>query len=129
MSFVIVPKMKRDNDPKAFISFEQGFMKFAFPALLAQFLTGPMLAMRKFPNVIDWFTFQSGPQDHIASKIIFIFIIVYLVMRMRSKVMPRMLAGEDGAIKSASKTTHWITFLAFSNVVMGLSVRTDGFIF
>lgn len=127
MSFVIVPQMKRENDPKVLINFDRSFGKFALPSLVAQFVTGPILAMRKVPNVVDWFMFQTPDQDHIASKIIFLLIIVYLFMRMRSKVMPRLLAGEDGAMKSASRMTHWITFLAFSNIVMGMSIHTIGF--
>lgn len=129
MSFVIVPQMKRENDPKVLLNFQSGFAKYALPSLLAQFITGPILALQKYPNVLDWFKFQNGEQDHIASKIIFMFIILWLVWRMQAKIAPRLLAGADGAIKSASRNTHWITFLAFSNVFMGMSVNTNGFAF
>ena len=129
MSFVIVPQMKRENDPKVLINFERGFAKYAMPSLLAQFLTGPILALQKAPNVLDWFTVFASKETHIASKIVFMFIILWLVWRMRSKITPRLLAGEDGAMKSAWRNTHWITFLSFSNVFMGLSVNTNGFNF
>ncbi len=127
MSFVILPQTKRANDPRILIDFDRSFAKFALPALLGQLITGPLMALQFYPNVLDWFKFQNGAQDHIASKIVFLFIILYLFVRMRTKVMPRLLAGDPTAMKSASRSTHWITFLAFSNVLMGLSVHTGGF--
>ena len=127
MSFVILPQAKRANDPQILINFDRSFAKYALPSLIAQFLTGPILAMRYYPDVADWFKFQNGTQDHIASKIVFLVIIILLFMRMRSKVIPRLAAGDATAMKSASRIIYWITFLAFSNVMMGLSVHTGGF--
>ncbi|MCP4092693.1 MAG: hypothetical protein GY747_04520 [Planctomycetes bacterium] len=125
--FIVLPKAKRDKNPEFFIEFEQSFQKIGFPALLTQFVTGPILAMHFYSNPIDWFKFQTPHQDHIASKIIFLFIIVILVLRTRRNTVPRLRAGDPKAMKSAKWITGWIMFLAFSNIMMGMSVNTNGF--
>jgi len=129
MSFILLPKAKREKNPQAFIEFERSFQKLGFPALLAQCVTGPILAMHYYSNPLDWFLFQTPHQDHIASKIIFLIIIMLLALRMRRTTGPRLQAGDMSAMKSAARLTHWITFLSFSNIMMGMSVNTDGFSF
>jgi putative copper export protein len=82
--FIVLPQAKREKKPEIFIEFERSFQKIGFPALLAQCITGPILAMHFYSNPIDWFKFQTPHQDHIASKIIFLVIIVILVLRTRN---------------------------------------------
>ena len=127
MFFIILPKAKRDGEPEVFIEFERSFQKIGFPALLAQLITGPILATRFLPDPLDWFKFQTPDQDHVASKIIFLFIIIVLVLRTRSNTVPRLRAGDPKAMRSAKWITFWILFLAFSNIMMGMSVHTAGF--
>lgn len=125
--FIVLPKAKREGKPEVFIEFEQSFQRIGLPALLAQCITGPILAMHFYSNPIDWFKFQTPHQDHIASKIIFLVIILLLVMRTRMNTVPRLRAGDPKAMKSAKWITGWILFLSFSNIMMGMSVNTNGF--
>ena len=127
MCFIVLPKAKRSKDPEHFIEFERSFQKIGLPALVAQLITGPILAMRFIPNPVNWFTFQTADQDHVASKIIFLFVIMVLVFRMHSNTIPRLRAGDPKAMRSATWICGWILFLIFSNIMMGMSVHTAGF--
>lgn len=117
-SFIQIPKAKKSGDYSEFIEFEHAFSRFGIPSLLLQLITGPILATRYYPNPLDWFAFQNGTQDHIASKLVF---------RLQRRVLPVLASNDEKAAKSARRITHWITFFAFCNVMMGVSVNTGGF--
>jgi len=127
LSFVILPKAKKDKDPSLLVDFEARFGKIGMPALIVQILTGPILAMRFVPDPAEWFLFQNTNQDHIATKLVFLAIIVLLAFKMKTKVIPRLKAEEDGALRSAAKYVHTVTFLSFLMVFTGLDLHTLGF--
>ena len=113
LSFVILPKAKKDKDPSLVVDFESRFGKIGIPALLVQVITGPVLATRFVPDPAEWFLWQNANQDHIASKLIMLVIIVVLAILMKTKVMPRLKAGEEGAFKSAINacSVRWKTLV------------------
>lgn len=127
LSFVILPKAKKDKNPGLLVDFEARFGKMGMPALLVQIITGPILATRFEPNPSDWFLWQNPNQDHIASKLIMLAIIVVLAVIMKLKVIPRLKAEADGALKTAAKYVHTVTFLSFLLVFTGLDIHTLGF--
>jgi len=127
LSFVILPKAKKDKDPRQVVDFEGRFGKIGMPALVIQAVTGPILALRFVPDPSEWFLWQTPNQDHIASKLIMLGIIVVLAIMMKIKVMPRLKANEDGALRSAAKYVHSVTFLSFLLGFTGLDIHTLGF--
>ena len=126
ISFVILPKAKKAQDPSILVDFESSFERVGVPALVVQALTGPYLALRYAP-VGDWFLWQNETQDHIASKLVILGILVILAIHMKRKVLPRLRAGEVKALRSAAKHVHTVTFLSFLMVLTGLSIHTGGF--
>lgn len=127
LSCVILPKAKKDKNPGLVVDFESRFGKIGMPALLVQIITGPILATRFVPDPGDWFLWQTPNQDHIASKLIMLAIVVVLVVIMKLKVIPRLKAEEEGALKSAARYVHTVTFLSFMLVFTGLDIHTLGF--
>lgn len=127
LSFSILPKAKRAQDPGAIASYMRHFLRVGYPALMIQTLTGPMIATRLVRSMADWFAWQDSTQDHIGSKLIMLPIIVIVTVQMQRKVLPRLESGESAAIKSAAKYGHSLTFLAFLMLLMGISLHTYGF--
>ncbi|MHC4379743.1 MAG: copper resistance protein CopD, partial [Planctomycetota bacterium] len=101
ISFLILPKAKKAQDPRILVDFEQSFERIGLPALVVQALTGPYLALRYAP-MGDWFLWQNETQDHIASKLLVLGIIVALAVHMKLKVLPRLRAGEVKALRPAA---------------------------
>ena len=126
ISFVILPKAKKAQDPAVLVDFEGSFERVGLPALAVQALTGPYLALRYAP-VEDWFLWQNGTQDHIASKLVILGIFVILAIHMKRKILPRLRAGEVKALRSAAWHVHTVTFLSFLMILTGLSIHTGGF--
>ena len=126
LSVVILPKAKREQNPLALVEFERSFEKIGMPALLVQILTGPMIALRYAP-MSTWFLWQTEAQDHIASKVILLGVILVLAISMRLRVLPRLKAGDASALRSAASHIHTVTFLSFLMIFMGLSLHTGGF--
>lgn len=126
LSFVVLPKAKKAQDPSILVEFEQSFERLGIPALVVQVLTGPILALRYAP-VGDWFLWQNETQDHIASKLLVLVIIVFLAVSMKRKVLPRLRAGETKALRAAAGHVHTVTFLSFLLILTGLSLHTGGF--
>ncbi len=126
LSVVVLPKAKREQNPLAVVEFERSFEKLGMPSLLVQILTGPMIAMRYVP-MSDWFLWQTEAQDHIASKVILLGVILLLALSMKLRVMPRLKAGDASALRSAATHVHTVTFLSFLMIFMGLSLHTGGF--
>jgi len=127
LSFTVLPRAKRAQNPQLVLDFERSFEKIGILSLLAQVLTGPMLALRYVPQMGDWFRWQNEIQDHIASKLILLAVMVVLAISMRVRVLPRLAAKDPGAIKSAAKHVHSVTFISFLMVLMGVSIHTGGF--
>lgn len=125
MSFIILPKAKRAKDPRALFAFEQSFERLAVPSLAIQAATGPVLATRFYPPG-EWFLWENVVQDHIASKLILLVVIIALAVSMKLRVHPRLKAGEDGSLKSAAKHIHTVTFLSFLMIMLGTSLNSGG---
>ncbi|PCJ53095.1 MAG: hypothetical protein COA70_10590 [Planctomycetota bacterium] len=127
LSFVILPKAKADKTPRLVVDFERRFRKIGWPALAVQMVTGPIMALRFVPDPGDWFLWQTANQDHIASKLIMLVILVALATVMQARVIPRLQAEESGSLKSAAKVIHSMTFFSFMMVFTGLDIHTLGF--
>ena len=127
LSFVILPKAKADKNPRLVVDFERRFRKIGWPALAAQMVTGPIMALRFVPDPGDWFLWQTANQDHIASKLIMLVILVALATVMQARVIPRNQAEESGSLKSAARVIHSMTFFSFMMVFTGLDIHTLGF--
>ena len=126
LSFVILPQARRAQDAGPLLAFERSFEKLGMPALLAQAATGPYLALKIAP-VADWFRWENSTQDHIASKLIFLGVIVLLAISMKLRVLPRLAAGEIEALRSAAWHVHSVTLISFLILIMGVSLHTGGF--
>lgn len=127
LSFSVLPKAKRAQDPAGIATFMRHFLRLGYPALVLQILTGPMMATRLVKDMGLWFAWENGTQDHIGSKLIMFPIIAIIAIQMQRKVLPRLEAGEGAAIKSAAKYGHTLTFLSFLMLLMGISLHTYGF--
>lgn len=125
MSCIILPKAKRAKDPQALLAFERSFERLAVPSLAIQAATGPILANR-FYGPSEWFLWENVIQDHIASKLILLVIIIALAISMKLRVHPRLKAGDATALKSAAKHIHTVTFLSFLMVMLGTSINSGG---
>jgi putative copper export protein len=127
LSFVVLPRARRREDPQALLSMLQGYWGLGLAALAVQAMTGPMLALRWVPRMSDWFRWQNSTQDHIASKVILLPVLLILTLLVRRKLWPRLAAGETAAFKSAAKWLHTLTFISFLMLLTGLSLHTFGF--
>lgn len=125
MSVIVLPRAKRAKDPAYFLAFERPFGRLAIPSLAIQAATGPVLANRFVPPS-EWFLWENVVQDHIASKLLLLVIMIAMTISMSLRVRPRLLANDPKAFRSAAIHAHTITFLSFLMVMLGVSLNTGG---
>lgn len=123
LAITVLPRALRAHDPDIVSSFESGFERLGIPALLVQIVTGLWLAQRLVPPG-EWLAFDNPLAAHVGTKVVLLILTIILAAHARLRIIPRLDATR---LPMLSAHIIAVTVLAVLMVVMGVGMRTGGF--
>jgi len=124
LTLVVLPRARRAGDARAVQEFEAGYEPLAIPSLLAQIVSGVLLALRAKPVGLAWTDITVFPVTYIALKLLLLFAILGLAVHAKFRVLPGLMAGE---LDVYARHARAVTLLSVGLVVLGVGLSTGGF--
>lgn len=121
LSVVILPRALRERSPEVLLQFESVYEKIGMPALIAQIVTGFLLAFKMVPNVVSWFDFSNPVSHAIMLKMLLLAITVAFALHARFRVIPNLTP--DKLVLMAWHIVP-VTIVSMMFVFAGVSFRT-----
>ncbi len=112
----ILPRALRTGDVEPVRAFEDRYERIGIPALLAQVVSGFLLADRFVPGVVDAFRLADALHWIVAAKIILLLLTVLLGAHARFRIIPRLSAKRLPALAGH---VLLINVLALTMLVLG----------
>ena len=121
LSVVVLPKVLKEQSPKALLDFESVYEKIGMPALIVQVVTGLMLAHRMLPDIAQWFNATNPIAHSIMTKLALLALTLGFALDARFRVIPNLSPAN-------LKVMAWhiipVTLFSILFVVVGVSFRT-----
>ncbi|MEN9465481.1 MAG: hypothetical protein RL217_1662 [Pseudomonadota bacterium] len=121
LSVVVLPKVLKEQSPKALLDFESVYEKIGMPALIVQVVTGLMLAHRMLPDIAQWFNAANPIAHSIMAKLTLLALTLGFALDARFRVIPNLSPAN-------LKVMAWhiipVTLFSILFVVVGVSFRT-----
>jgi len=123
LAATVLPRALRARDAGILQRFEEGFERVGIPALIAQVITGILLAMHHAPDMASWFAFDSRVGTLVFVKLVLLAATLGLALHARLRVLPELDAERLPLLA-------WhivpVTVISVLLVVVGVAIRTGG---
>jgi len=123
LSLAVLPRALRAREPSIIREFEMGFERIGIPALLAQVVTGVLLARYWAPAIRTWFSPSSPQEWFILGKLGLLTCTVALAAHARLRLIPDLDAAK---LRLLAYHIVAVTLLGLLFLVFGVAIRTGG---
>ncbi|MCO6465646.1 MAG: CopD family protein [Bradyrhizobiaceae bacterium] len=120
----VLPSVLRNKSPELLLQFERRYERIGMPALLAQVVTGLIMANAMLGDTGTWFGFSDPISTLVSIKLILLMLTVGLAIDARLRVLPHL--SENNLVDLAWHVIP-VTLLSIAFVVVGVSYRTGWF--
>ena len=124
LAIVVLPRVLRERSPTELMRFEAVYEKIGMPALIAQIITGLMLAHRLLPDVSEWFNYSNPLAAIITAKLALLGFTAAFAVDAKLRVIPHL---SPDSLKDMAWHIVPVTVFSVLFVVAGASFRTGWF--
>ncbi|MCV6621429.1 MAG: CopD family protein [Cellvibrionaceae bacterium] len=90
LSLAVLPKVLKERSPERLLDFESAYEKIGMPALVAQIITGLLLAHHWLPEPSQWLNSANPIAQGIQYKLLLLGLTFCLALDARFRVIPRL---------------------------------------
>lgn len=122
LSFVVLPKVLKEQSVERLLEFESAYEKIAMPALIVQIISGLMLAHTLLPDVSLWLDFSNPLAHGITAKLLLLALTAIFALDARFRVIPNL--SKKSLVDMAWHIVP-VTIFSILFVVVGISFQTS----
>lgn len=90
LAITVLPRALKERSIKDLVRFESSYERIGMPAFLVQIVTGLWLSHQMFPDVSDWFNFETPAARIIGIKLLLLALTVTLAIDARLRIIPKL---------------------------------------
>jgi len=123
LSIVFLPVALRKKDSNIILNFERKFEPLGMTALITLVITGIWMAYDFNVTTEKWFSFSSGFEKVISTKLLLLFLTFICALIAQFKIIPNLTQYN---LKKMAVLIVCVTLLAVSMLVLGSTLRYGG---